>query len=141
MIPRGIRANNPGNIREYAIDKTQWVGERATDDDPIFEEFQSMAYGIRALARVLINYKKKHGVDTIRKAIQRWAPPSENDTDAYVDSVSDVVGFGPDDPIDLENRLLLCRIISAICRHENGRKPDGSDWITTEQIREGVNLV
>jgi hypothetical protein len=139
MTPRGIRCFNPGNIREYPVDKTAWVGERATDDDPIFEEFQTMEYGVRALARVLINYKKKHGVDTIRKAITRWAPAVENDTDKYVDHVADQVGFGPDDRIDLENRLLLCRLVNAIIRHENGLN-NGEPWVSTETIRAGVNM-
>jgi hypothetical protein len=53
-VPRGIRLNNPGNIKEAPGDKTQWQGERATDDDPVFEEFVSPEAGIRALARTLL---------------------------------------------------------------------------------------
>lgn len=140
MTPRGIRCHNPGNIKELPGDKTQWKGERATDDDPIFEEFDSAKYGIRALARILINYKKKYGIDTLRKVIERWAPSSENDTDSYLDHVCQRVGFGPDDHIDIENRLLLGRLIAAIILQENGRQPDGEEWFTAADIREGIDL-
>lgn len=137
MIPRGVRQNNFGNIRHG----DPWRGLTPDQPDPDFARFESPEYGIRAMAKILVNYKKKYGVDTIREAISRWAPPVENDTDAYVDHVCDRVGFGPDDKIDLENRILLCRVISAIVRHENGRKEDGSDWVTAEQIRAGVALL
>lgn len=136
MTPRGIRLNNPGNIRH----DDPWMGLTPQQPDPDFAQFESLEYGIRAMAKILINYKKKYGIDTIRKAIERWAPPNENDTDSYVDHVADQVGFGPDDKIDLENRLLLCRLIAAIARHENGRNGK-EDWLTAQQIREGVNLL
>jgi len=92
------------------------------------------------MAKILVNYKKKHGVDTIREVIARWAPPSENDTESYVEHVANQVGFGPDDKIDLENPLLLNRLILAISRHENGRN-EGNDWITAEQVRAGIDLL
>ena len=137
MVPRGIRLANPGNIRHG----DSWQGLSTDQPDTSFAKFSSPEYGIRAMAKILINYKKKYGVGTIREVISRWAPAVENDTDAYVDHVADQVGFGPDDKIDLESRLLLCRLIAAISRHENGRKEDGTDWLTAQQIRDGVDLV
>ena len=58
IIPRGIRNNNPLNIRIG----NQWLGERANPNDPAFEQFVAMEYGIRAgfvlLRRYIRHYKR-----------------------------------------------------------------------------------
>lgn len=118
---RGERSNNPGNIRESKGDKTQWQGERATDDDPDFEEFDTPEHGIRALAKVLLAYQRKHGLRTVREIINRWAPPVENDTGAYVDHVADYLGVNANASIDLESNATMFRLVYAIIKHENGR--------------------
>lgn len=118
---RGIRNNNPGNIDR---DGTPWQG--MADDqsgDPRFIVFKSAPYGIRAMARVLITYQDKHGLRTVRRIIGRWAPPVENDTDAYVNAVAASVGVGPDDVIDVHNFNVLRPLVKAIIKHENGVQP------------------
>lgn len=124
-MTRGERNNNPGNLRESPGDRTQWVGERATDDDKAFEEFETPADGIRALAVVLLTYERKHGLRTVREIIRRWAPASENDTEAYVESVCQAVGMAPEDPFTFldpdSGALFLAGFVKAIIRHENGR--------------------
>ncbi|MFI3272941.1 MAG: structural protein, partial [Pseudomonadota bacterium] len=57
-MPRGIRNHNPGNIRHG----DDWQGLRDTQTDKNFCQFVSPEFGIRALARVLMNYEKKHGL-------------------------------------------------------------------------------
>ena len=44
-LPRGLRNNNPGNIRNSS---TVWVGEITPSKDKSFKQFKSMAYGYRA---------------------------------------------------------------------------------------------
>jgi hypothetical protein len=119
-MTRGERNNNPGNIREYANDP-HWVGERMTDDDPEFEEFITPEDGIRALAKTLLAYQRKHGLRTVREMISRWAPANENDTLAYINAVARDAIVAPDADINLEDQALLCRIVRAVIRHENGR--------------------
>ena len=82
--PRGIRNNNPGNIRNS--DATDWKGEVPTmaKRDNTFEEFTDMAHGYRALIKLLQNYRYKHGCKTIADFINRWAPRSENNTSAIL---------------------------------------------------------
>ena len=65
MAPRGIRNNNPGNIRNS--DATDWKGEipAGAKKDNSFEEFKDMPHGYRALIRLLQNYRRKHGCQTI----------------------------------------------------------------------------
>ena len=115
--PKGIFSNNPGNIRST---KTEWQGE--VTDSQEFEVFESPEYGLRALMKLLISYNKKYGLDTVRSLINRWAPPSENDTGSYQEHVAKVLCLGVDDVIKL-NRSTLIKIAKAIVRHENGRPP------------------
>lgn len=128
---RGERNNNPGNIRE--IDGVQWKGERATDDDKAFEEFDTPEDGIRALAKILLNYQRKHGLRTVNSIINRWAPSNENDTLAYVDAVSRQMGVLTMAEIDLESSSRLFDLVKAIIRHENGRVV-----YSDQQIEDGI---
>lgn len=115
--PRGIRNNNPGNIRHG----DSWQGLALNQSDSDFCVFTSPEYGIRAMARIIINYRKRHGISTIHGIISRWAPPSENNTEAYIRAVSDACHVQPTDVIDVKE--YLPDIISAIIKHENGVQP------------------
>jgi len=63
-----------------------------------------LIYGIRALAKVLTNYKKIHNLNTVRQIISRYAPPNENQTTAYIQSVAKQLGVYPDMVIDIEEK-------------------------------------
>ena len=124
-IPRGLRNNNPGNIRKNS---DVFQGEK-TSSDKEFKQFKSMAYGYRAIFKILSNYYRNYKLDTIRKMIGRWAPENENDTDAYVKAVSDYAGIPADDPINVNDREQMIRIVAAMSRIENGIEADMSDVI------------
>ena len=117
-IPRGIRNNNPGNIRATEI---VWNGE--TDGyDEAFEMFTAPEYGIRAMVRILKAYARRD-LDTLEEIITTWAPPVENDTRAYVDAVATRTGLSADDVVDLNNADQVFRLVRAIIFHENGDNP------------------
>lgn len=118
-LPRGIRNNNPGNIR---ADGTPWQGLVA-GSDPSFATFESPEAGIRALAKNLLTYQDKHGLNTVMGIVNRWAPPGENNTQAYVNAVSKEMGVQPGDNINLRDPETLSKLTKAIIRHENGRNP------------------
>jgi hypothetical protein len=61
-----------------------------------------------------------HHLSTIRQIISRWAPPVENDTEAYIAAVSKVVGIGKDTPADFTKPDLLARLAEAIFIQECG---------------------
>lgn len=88
-----------------------------------------MAYGYRAIFRILRNYYNNYNLDTIRKMIGRWAPENENDTEAYVKAVSGYAGIPADDPININDREQMIRIVSGMSKVENGREADMSDVI------------
>jgi len=117
---RGIRNNNPGNIRR-STDK--WQGLAPAQDDPAFFKFEAPVMGIRALVRILKNYQTKHGLNTIEQIINRWAPPVENDTAAYVRNVERWTGLAANQPLDLTQPFILGALVPAIIRMENGIQP------------------
>ena len=117
-LPRGIRNNNPGNVER---NKDRWLGMSADQSaDSRFLVFDTPEAGIRALMRILINYQERHGIKTMREAINRWAPPAENNSSAYVQHVSRLTGFDPDEPLDFLDREINVALARAIVRHENG---------------------
>lgn len=120
MTPRGIRNNNPGNIRHS---KDKWQGKTKHQPDNAFVRFESPEWGIRAMARILIRYQDHHGIDTIRGIVKRWAPPVENDTGAYIDAVAKRTGIASDKRIDLHSYETLRPIVIALIWHENGQQP------------------
>jgi len=130
-IARGLRNNNPGNI-DYNP-RNDWQGQLPPDPaiEKRFARFDSPENGIRALAKLLINYRGKdgmpgvglQGIDTVREMIHRWAPSAENNTEAYVKAVSVEAGVIPNESIDIRERLILLGVVTAIIKHENGGYP------------------
>ena len=125
-LPRGLRNNNPGNIR---INDDLFQGEIRPSKDKSFKQFTTMAYGYRAMFKILSNYFKNYKLDTIRKMITRWAPQKENHTEAYIKAVSDYAGIPADDPINVNAREQMIRIVAGMSRVENGREAEMSDII------------
>lgn len=89
-----------------------------------------MAYGYRAVFKILSNYYRNYKLDTIRKMIGRWAPPKENHTEKYIEAVSDYAGIQADDPININDREQMIRIVAGMSKVENGREADMPDVIT-----------
>jgi len=115
---RGIRNNNPGNIRKGS---SQWQGMSAEQSDKSFVQFVSPVYGIRALAKLLKNYQSRYGLNTVEGLISRYAPPNENITGAYVKSVANAIGVDARQPINVTQYLPT--LVAAIIKHENGLQP------------------
>lgn len=137
VAPRGFKNLNPGNIRKGQ----DWQGlvPSNMNPDPDFDMFVSAEMGFRALCRILLNYRKKHGLKTVRGIISRWAPPNENETEGYIRFVSTALGVPPDQEIELTRQTLFI-LAKAIARKENGRRPDGADWFSDASILAGVDL-
>lgn len=134
--PRGIRNNNPGNIRRGA---DSWRGLAAQQPDPEFCTFTAPEWGLRAMGRVLLRYQAQYGLRSVNQMVSRWAPPSENNTAAYVAAVAADLGVRPDDAIDLNARAdLFALLLRAIVKHENG--PAWADYYSPALYAQGVSL-
>ena len=132
--PRGLRNNNPLNIRKN--NKTQWIGQCGKQEDRAFVQFRSMPYGYRAAFKVLQNYRVLYDCMTLRQFIQRWAPPAENHTDEYVKSVASTAGVNPDAllPSPRKAKALWVKIVAGMHLVENGRQANIKD------VEEGYRL-
>jgi hypothetical protein len=88
-----------------------------------------MYWGVRAIAVILRNYSRKHDVHTITGVILRWAPPSENDTAAYVRAVASFTGYGASDVLNFNDQTTIRALVLAIIQHENGKPVDFFDVV------------
>lgn len=122
--PRGIRNNNPGNLN--------YVGqEGATKEggpNGRFAVFRSAEDGLRALADQLRRYGSR-GINSVRAIISKFAPASENNTQAYIGSVSKGLGIGADAALDLNDPRVLQGLMGAIIKVENGKNPYSAEQI------------
>ena len=123
-LPRGIRNKNPGNIKLG----TNWDGLAAEQTDPTFCIFDEAVMGIRALQRILLTYRFTHKKATIDEIIYRWAPPSENSTDKYVEFVCKKLNKEKD--VRLNNSMEdYLPLVKAIIQMENGMQPYDDDLL------------
>jgi hypothetical protein len=115
--PRGIRNNNPGNLIKTKI---AWNGKvpNAKNTDGKFEQFIAPEYGVRALIKDLLSDFKK-GKNTVSQLIKEFAPIYENNTKAYIQSVSDFVGVNSGTRLK-PSKNTIQRLVMAIDRVENG---------------------
>lgn len=124
---RGVRNNNPGNI-DYNP-RNAWQGQLGLEVGvpfPRFARFDIPENGIRALGKLLINYRGKDGmpgvggpgIDTVRETITRWAPGNENNTEAYIAAVARRLGVNANDVIEVRKLATLRVMVTSIISHE-----------------------
>jgi hypothetical protein len=121
MLPRGIRNNNPLNIRRS---KDQWQGMKKVQSAKQFCQFETLDWGWRAAFKLLTRtYYHQYRLYTIKGIISRWAPPNENNTRVYIENVSRLTGIGPDEPLGIPSdkpaRWIALGLAMAI--QENGQ--------------------
>lgn len=125
MTSRGLRNNNPGNLRDQGI---PWQGVTGADADG-YLIFDTALNGIRAIARDLWTKFHKDGLRTVAAIIAKYAPPEDrNDTGAYVAAVAKALGVEPLDPLHMD-MAQMPQFVRAIINHENGSCPYSSTLI------------
>ena len=119
-LPRGLRNNNPLNIR---ISSTPWRGKITENTDGAFEQFISLEYGLRAGLVNIRTYIKRDRLDSISVIIPKWAPALDgNDVRAYVRLVSNKSGVPATRRLSYNDRFELCRIVWAMAWVECGQE-------------------
>lgn len=129
-IPRGIRNNNPLNIRIG----NRWQGEVEHPTDRQFEQFISMEWGIRAAFIILKRYIRRYGHNTIASIVATWAPTNENNTRAYILAVSKRTRLNSDLPVRYEDENVMCSIVSAMIEVECGQS------VPMDAIKKGYSM-
>jgi hypothetical protein len=129
IIPRGIRNNNPGDLDFIAPPDRPWNGQVGSDGR--FGIYDTPANGVRAMSHQLQKDYAVVGGSTLAQLITEWAPPTENDTAAYIAAVAAQTGLDPNVQLDLHSNLPV--IVTAIIQHENGEQPyaaeDLAAWV------------
>jgi hypothetical protein len=93
---RPQRNNNPGNLdfESWMVEKYRAKLEECTPH-PRFAHFPSISIGFQALHDLLAG--PHYSNLTVEQAINRYAPPSENNTTNYIEFVCHNVGCQPTD--------------------------------------------
>jgi hypothetical protein len=131
----GYKNNNPGNIRYTQQDK--WQGLAANPryvpawDEEGFFVFAAPVWGLRAMAKLLISYRRRRGCNTLRKVFARWSPVGDGDNDplayatAIASALSSALGrtVSIDEELDFTSYEVLRPLLPAMCRHETGQEP------------------
>lgn len=130
--PRGIRNNNPGNLN--------YVGQSGarleTHATPRFARFESAFEGFSALGKQIkayyngtskaAGYQKLQSVEDI---ISKFAPPSENNTQSYIDKLSKMLGVGRRDALNIHDPQVLATLMNGITQIENGKNPYAPEMV------------
>jgi hypothetical protein len=144
-LSRGLRNNNPGNLIYTDIgwqgkipyaQNSDWIGNPG-NIVKYFEQYTDVEHGIRAAAEDIINDVKQHGY-SLAQLINEYAPPSENNTAGYIQSIVNVTGLNPDVPITW-NFVLLAEVLRAIFEVENGA--NNAALISDATIVDSINLL
>lgn len=118
--PRGIRNNNPGNLRRTSI---AWKGKiplNQQKDHGGYEQFYRYVDGVRAMILDITNDIDEDGLNTIRSLIYEYAPPSDNNpTDSYVQYVSRRSGIGEYETLDVTDRNQMRDLVQSMALFEN----------------------
>lgn len=157
---RGLRNNNPFNIRIVAANK--WQGKDVPSRDAElaraagvkkprqeFETFADPIMGLRAGFALIVAHYDRRKANTIRKLVKIWAPENgdrngdlpggeyRQNTEAYVNAVAKDAGFGPDDLLDFHTYAHLRPVGLAMMKHELGGWPT----YTSAQIDAALNKI
>ena len=116
-MTRGLRNNNPGNMRPVS---------RNQANDGAFTIYRTPEEGWGALGKQLKAYANA-GLDNVASIISKYAPSSENNTGAYIQSVTANMSkrLGSDvgalTRLDLSDPRVLKALMQSITEHENFR--------------------
>ncbi len=112
----GERNNNPLNIRK--VPGVRWRGELPSIQGGAgggsFVRFESIEWGVRAALKLLRTYRDKYAATSIKEIITRWAPPTENNTDNYIDAVCRLTSFGGNERLTEKEWPALIKAMAVI---------------------------
>lgn len=125
METRGVRNCNPLNIRHGA---SKWKGMNPVQTDREFVQFENMIWGIRAAIVTLKTYYYKHGCNTIKSIINRWAPTNENNTKEYIRFITKETNITNENNSLYWTKDILRNIVTAMAKYESGYNIKKSDF-------------
>jgi hypothetical protein len=131
----GLANNNPGDLK--CCDGNNWVG--LVGNDGTFDTFSDTTYGIRAMAIDLTTKIQRDGLNTITSIISDYAPPSENNTAAYIASVVNDTGYTATQVLTADS-VTLANLIRAIINHEIGDQLS-NQYVSDSDVQAGLSMM
>lgn len=121
-LPRGLRNNNPLNIR---WSKNEWLGKVKNNTDGAFEQFLTIEYGLRAAflnIRTIIRRRAQQNLSTnIKQLVHVWAPESDHNNEmSYVITIAKKTGLQPNDIVNVKNKTFMCLLVYGMAWVEVG---------------------
>lgn len=114
-----VRNNNPGNLRySENLTKPGYVLEGATKGDAGFAKFNTIEEGIEAMKKQLRLDLVKRGM-TLEEFLNKYAPPTENKTDVYINNIAKAIGVDPDDKVSSEK---IDDLVASMIIQEGGKE-------------------
>jgi len=101
-----IAKNNIFNIRAGQ----NWQGRTGVRKG--FVEFMNKEYAIRAWLLLMRTYRRR-GLTTIRQIVTTFAPPKENNTEAYIDYVCSQTKYNAGYALEADSTYILLGIAMA----------------------------
>lgn len=120
VVPRGIRNNNPLNIRIGNV----WLGEVHNPTDPDFEQFVHIKYGLRAAFILLRRYINHYHRNTVPMILAAWAPSTENNTTKYIDYVCQHAHISSTQTLYFYDKTTMVLLVKAMAKYETGTDID-----------------
>ena len=128
---------NPLNIKDH---NQNWIGEVGSDGNLVI--FDTPDNGIRAGSKLIDTYVSRHGIGTVKDFLNRFAPDTENDTKAYIKTVSNKLGVKPTEFIDLTDNVNKARLLKILIDVESPSRRNDYTYddiyriITTNPVNE-----
>jgi len=126
VTPRGIRNNNPLNIR---ISSNNWLGKDKPSRDSQFETFDTMEHGLRAAFVIIRTYIVKYGLCYVGAVIKRFAPPKENNWICYTSNVCLYSGIDRSARLYFDDKVQMVKLLWAMSIVECGH-----GWVSKNQV-------
>lgn len=116
-LPRGIRNNNPGNVKYSKANS--WVGQRGFDSGG-FVVFDTSGHGLRAAGKLIKTYINRYGLNTLLKISKRWSPDAIGLSGQYAAGVSKYSGVPAEKALSATDNATLSAILRGMVAQENG---------------------
>ncbi|WP_147200787.1 hypothetical protein [Pantoea sp. CCBC3-3-1] len=123
---RNFRNNNFGNL-QYVGQKGARLENANAKGERRFARFDTPEEGFRALGDQLMSYyngtSKAVGyqkLQSVGQIIPKFAPESENNTKAYMATLSKQLGVGVNDKLNLQDPAVMTKVMRAISTVEGG---------------------
>ena len=120
--PLSVRNNNAGNLRDV---KTGEFRQFATPQEGVEAMARDLTAKVIGRSPAMVAQHGQNYVPNLRNILTTYAPPTENDTEGYIDFVSKETGIDPNMPL---TPVDVSRIMPAMIKMEGGQS--GADYFS-----------